>query len=243
MPWLLQQLPYRGATVLFSMSVTFGLPVLVRFLSNTCFICQHPWFLLQHISSVCCRRLLCMRCTNEVGEGGVTWVTNNCLRILTEIIMARDLMCQIEARCQVPVRIPVPQGTGESSYTDHVLVWTCNRNYDLTANPSSRVRNGFIHFRCHESTKISEYDQGLLSKNAINRKKKRIKMFPFILAVLTMIILLLFLPISQELIYWIKPVDICTRFAKFDVNYGVSMYRISSHTSLWVQWQGLLCCR
>ena len=38
-----------------------------------------------------------------------------------------------------------------------------------------------------------------------------------------MIILLLFLPISQELIYWIKPVDICTRFAKFDVNYGVGM--------------------
>ena len=33
-----------SATVLFSMSVTFGLPILVRFPSNPCFICRYPCF-------------------------------------------------------------------------------------------------------------------------------------------------------------------------------------------------------
>ena len=76
-----------------------------------------------------------------------------------EIILLWDLMCQPEARCEVLVWIPVPQGTGESISTYHTWVWSRGHDYDLTTNPSPHVQNGFIRFCCNESTQICEYNQ------------------------------------------------------------------------------------
>ena len=86
-------------------------------------------------------------------------IVRGCAR---EIILARDLLHQAEARCRVPVRLPVPQGTGELSSVDHSWVGPRDRNCAQTVNPATHVQNGFIHFRCHESTQIHEYNQGLL---------------------------------------------------------------------------------
>ena len=48
-------------------------------------------------------------------------------------------------------------------------------------------------------------------------------MFPLLVAVLTMLILIFFLPTIQELNHSLKPVGIRNMAAKFDVNYEVSM--------------------
>ena len=48
-------------------------------------------------------------------------------------------------------------------------------------------------------------------------------MFPFLLAVLTILILILILPTSQDVIHWLKPVGIHTIVVDFDVNHGVSL--------------------
>ena len=48
-------------------------------------------------------------------------------------------------------------------------------------------------------------------------------MFPFIVAVLTIIILLLLLPKSQELIHWLIPVSIHVSISEFGVYYVVSL--------------------
>ena len=45
-------------------------------------------------------------------------------------------------------------------------------------------------------------------------------MFPFIVAVLIVLILLYFLPPSQDLLHWLKPVGIHIYVANFDVYHG-----------------------
>ena len=45
--------PYQTcSSVVYYKSVTFGLPILVLFMSNPCFIRRYPWFLLQNIFSI-----------------------------------------------------------------------------------------------------------------------------------------------------------------------------------------------
>ena len=46
------------------------------------------------------------------------------------------------------------------------------------------------------------------------------KMFPLLVEVLIVIILLRFIPPSQERYHWLKPVIICVSVAKFCVHYG-----------------------
>ena len=48
-------------------------------------------------------------------------------------------------------------------------------------------------------------------------------MFPLLVAVLTVLIFLHFLPQIQELFNLFKPVGIYIRVAKFDVSYGVGL--------------------
>ena len=105
---------------------------------------------------------------------------------------------------------------------DHAGVRPCDHNCDPDRHPAIHVQNGFIHFCYHELTKIIDYDQGLLSKHAINRKKWR-KMVPLIAEVLTMLILILLLPKIQYLIHWFMLVVVRIRVSKYDVNYGVSL--------------------
>ena len=48
-------------------------------------------------------------------------------------------------------------------------------------------------------------------------------MFPFLVAVLTVLILIDFFPLSQERCHWLKYVGLCIIIAKFDVANGASL--------------------
>ena len=85
------------------------------------------------------------------------------------------------------------------------------------------MQNGFVHFFCHDLTQIRGYDQGLPTYHAIDRKKKWIKTFPLIVAVLTVLILLDCFPPSQERCHWLVFVIIRVSVANFDANDGFSL--------------------
>ena len=150
------------------MLFTFGLPILVWFTSNCCFICQNPWFLLQNISSAyhCWFSLfVALESTHTIcewGGGEVSHGWKNISRMCTQNYSGAWLLRQAEAWCWVPVRPPFPQGTMYLSSADNSWVRPRNRDFNMTVNPATHMLNGCIHFRYHESTQIREYDQSLL---------------------------------------------------------------------------------
>ena len=138
-------------------------------------------------------------------------------------IMARYLFCHSQTQTGLPVWLPVPQGNGYTHSTYHTGVQSRDHDCDQTVNPDKHVRNGFLHFLCHESTKICQYYQGLISKNDINRDNKLIKMFPLLMAILTMLVFILFyhqdrsIPIGSFLWVFQSPPH------HYDSSYGLSM--------------------
>ena len=93
----------------------------------------------------------------------------------------------------------------------------------MTVNPATHMRNEFFHFCGHESTQICKYGQGLLSKNTINRKNKRRKMFPLLMEMLTLLFLISFYLPSQDQFHWLLLVGVTVRLPQSDVNDGFSM--------------------
>ena len=75
-----------------------------------------------------------------------------------ETIILRYLLRQYQIWTQLTVRIPVPQGTGETISMDHMGVQSCDQNCDTTINPGMHVWNGYLHFCWHELTQTSKYD-------------------------------------------------------------------------------------
>ena len=138
----------------------FG-PISVRSLLYT----PRSRFLRQYLSSVFHRRLTLFvatesaRVVRERGRGGRGHAGG-------EKSFA-DVRAKLFLRAIYSV--PVLQGNGEASSADHAEVRPRNRDCDPSINPVLHVRNGFVNFCCHELTQIREYDQGLLSKYAINR--------------------------------------------------------------------------
>ena len=150
------------------MSVTFCLPILLWFPSYPWSIRRYPWFLLQYISSVCnCLFSLyvALESTRAVCKWGVEIVVTRLVKIFSgcvrKNILALNLLRQPQARCRFPVRLRILHGTGESSSADHWWVLPHDCNYGLIFNLDLHVRNGFIHFICHELTQMWEYHQGL----------------------------------------------------------------------------------
>ena len=143
----------KGPTVLYSMSVTFGVQILVKFPSNHWFIRQFSCLkskIFTSYSTVGCLHYLpwIVRTVRELGEGG-RWshgrrkIVRGCAH---KIILTRSLLCQSEARFQVPISTLVLQGNGKLISEDHLWVWPCIWDCKLSFNPSLHVRNGFIHF-------------------------------------------------------------------------------------------------
>ena len=128
-----------GATVLLSLLVSFRLPFWFsfRFPSDLCFIRQFPWFLRQFISLLISRVVLCARCAGGGGGGGGHGWRGGVLGFARKFKLARYLMCQPGPWFRVPVRIPVPQGTGGSSSAYHTWVQSCNRDsrFNRLSNP------------------------------------------------------------------------------------------------------------
>ena len=211
------------------MSVKFGLSVVVWFPSEPWFICRYTCFLLQIF--LLCTSVGCLcswpwgaRAVHKWGGGGMVHTGGKFFhRCAREIIMARNLLFQPNARCWIPVWLLVPQGPGKSSSTDRLWVWPHDVNNNMTVNPALYMQNGFIHFFCHESTQIRKYNQVLPPEHAINRKKELIKMFLLIVSVLTVLILIHFLPPSQEHFHCLKFVDLRVIIANFDVIFGVGL--------------------
>ena len=79
-------------------------------------------------------------------------------------MLPHDLLCQYQTRTQLPVRIPVPQGTVEKISVNHMVVQSRDLNCDQTVNPASHVWDMFLHFRCHEPNQVPKYKYVHLSK-------------------------------------------------------------------------------
>ena len=141
---------YRNTTVLFFMSVTFNLTILVRFSSNPWFKCQYPCFILINISSIFRCGLSCVWCANEGGEVGSHGWRRIVHGFAHGIILSSGLICQHKAQFWVQVWLLSLQGTDESRSTDNTWVWPRNCNCDTNVNSNLQVQNGFIHFLCHE---------------------------------------------------------------------------------------------
>ena len=135
--------------------------------------------------------LLLAWCTNEAGGVRSHGRSRGVLGLRRKNILACNLMCQPESQFWVPVRLPVQQGTGESSSVDNLWVQYCDCGCDLTVYPYSHVQYGFVHFHCHDPNKIHKYDQGLPPLHAIGRNNKRIKCFRWSWQCLTCLSLLI----------------------------------------------------
>ena len=133
------------------------------------------------------------------------------------------LTCQIDSQLRIPVRLHIPQRNGESSSKDHMWVRSCNCDLDLTIYPPPYVKNGFVLFQWHGSTQLWEYVQSFPPYHSIDRNKKRWKVFPSIFTVLTVLVFINSLPLTQERCNWIILVETHVSVYKFGVNYGFSL--------------------
>ena len=94
------------------------------------------------------------------GVGGGSYRWQRIIRVFAhELILGHNSMCQTKALFQIPVRLLVNQGNGESNSADHSWVLSCDRNCNPTVDPALHVQNEFVHFLFNESTQFCEYDQ------------------------------------------------------------------------------------
>ena len=71
--------------------------------------------------------------------GGFMQVEKILRQCVQKHIIAHNLLRQDEARYWVPVHIPVPQGNGEASSTDHSGLQPRNYDCDPTVDPFTYV--------------------------------------------------------------------------------------------------------
>ena len=151
------------------MSVTFGLPISVQFLSDL-------WFIGRYLSSVfrCARnvrvnvpliflRSLAKDSTRDtrIREGEGSHADGN--NVFAQVCAWNDS----GARCIAPSRGTIlgpgpvtghAGGDGEMSYADHEVVWPSNRYWNSAFDPTTYLWKGFLEFCHYESTQIREYD-------------------------------------------------------------------------------------
>ena len=140
-----------------------------------------------------------------------TWFSQTRKRGKCRVVQERTSFVQVYAkllwsaiycantRPELPFRIPVLQGTGETRSACHIGLQSRNRNFNTTINAASHVWIGFLHFCCHELTQIRGYDWAILFKHAINIENKQKKMFTMLVKILTVLVLLyFFLPIQER---------------------------------------------
>ena len=107
--------------------------------------------------------------------GGFMQVEKILRQCVQKHIIAHNLLRQDEARYWVPVHIPVPQGNGEASSTDHSGLQPRNYDCDPTVDPFTYVWKGFLKFFRHELAQICDDDKGLLPDHAIHWEDKQQK--------------------------------------------------------------------
>ena len=103
------------------------------------------------------------------------------------------LLRQSQSQTQIQFHLLCLQDTWNLICVLHLEVRPRDLVFDPAVNSTFNVKNWFIHFFCHESTQIGEYNLGLLAHHHINREEKRRKT-PMVVAVLSILVLLPFLP-------------------------------------------------
>ena len=103
----------------------------------------------------------------RMGGGGSHGWRGGVLGLVHVVTRARDLTCQPNPRFQIPVRIPVMQGTGSLISTDHMWVRSRNSDFNLSIYPPLYVKKGFVPFLCHGPTQLREYNQGFYPHHSI----------------------------------------------------------------------------
>ena len=167
------------ATMLLSMLIYFRPPSLVRILSNPCFMLRFTCFLPQ-IISLLSSTVSCKRCANEGCVGVCVWLHgwhSGVLGLAREIMLARNLMCQPDARCQLPVWLPVLQGTGELRSADNFWVKSYNRYCNLTVYPAWHMRNGFEILSAMSRLKFASTTRDSLSRMSLEERTNGEKCF------------------------------------------------------------------
>ena len=133
-------------------------------------------------------------------------------------LCARYLLCQAKSRYRIPVQIPGPQGTWDKNSANNMEVRPRGRNYCPSIKPTFNLKNGFIYCCGHKSTQGGKYDLGLLTHHPINREYKQRKMFLFDVEVLSMLVLLQFLPPKKKFIHYLCIIHLRVIISVHDVN-------------------------
>ena len=105
------------------------------------------------------------------GRGGFKWASLR--KGARNNLGTRYLLRQNQSCTWFPVRLLGLQGNWEPSYAEHTGVQPYGHNCDPAVKPTFHVRNGFIHFRGHESTQSGKYDLDLLTHHPINQEYKQ----------------------------------------------------------------------
>ena len=114
---------------------------------------------------------------------------------------------------------PKPESQSGSLYRIGLVRWSPQiiRKYNLA--PMFEIRPSNQPRTCKMGYSIfANYDQGLLYKNEININNKQRKLFPMIVAMITMLLILLFFLLGHERFHWILLVAATVWVPQSDVN-------------------------
>ena len=105
----------------------------------------------------------------------------------------------------------------------------------MDVNRTTYMRYGFLLFFCRDLTQSREYDRSsLLSIPFIKSKNGENKLL--LVTLLTLFVILLFLPTSQDIIHRFFIMGVCVSIYKSDVNYDVSL------DLLWYLYENVTSC-
>ena len=98
-----------------------------------------------------------------------------------------------------------------------------DQHFDPIIEPATHVQYVFLHFSCHDSNQFFEYEFSFASEHAMNRDNKRIKMFPLLVRIPTVLVFIIFLPLIQEWFHCLLIVGLTICVPHSDANDGISI--------------------
>ena len=106
----------------------------------------------------CIRKVRCAKLVVGVDSSG--WGYSG---VHKTILVQKTLLCQAQYQTRLPVWILGTQGTWDLISAEYQGVRPRDRNCDLSVNPIFNVKDGFFHFRGHESSYYN-LKNGILQK-------------------------------------------------------------------------------
>ena len=215
------------------MSVTFGLPIYVQFLSYLWFIYQNPWFLCQYIyfstwlgpsipSMLCSKRQHARGAQTRRESRGI--LVGKCFAIVCiKIYYGTPFIAPSQGPIPSPSPSPGPAGNLETEL-NRLCGSTTARQRLWYGHWSNQVRVKWVpcvFLPWVESKSQLRLDTPSQACHTLRGQMEKI--FPLIVAVLNVLIIIFLPPTIHDLVHWIIPVSIRARISKSDVNDGVSL--------------------